>query len=379
MQTARANAVYGKVEAVLHMAMELSAQKWLVAFSDGGRRRQVTVPAGERERLLAEIERAKTKLGLPPQARVVSCYEAGRDGHWLHRWLRSEGIDNREVDASSIAVPRRGKRVKTDRVDVLALLSLLERVLRGEHRVWSEVHVPSPEAEDAQRSHRERGRLLKERTAHRNRIQSLLVTQGLRLDRLGSDFETYLEQVQLYDDRGLGAGLKAELRREWFRYQQVSAQLRELEQAQRAWLQQGTESRDAELMRHLWQLRGLGEHSVGPLVGELFGWRRFQNRRQLAGLVGLVPVPYRSGSLDHEQGISKAGSARLRALLIELAWSWLRFQPQSALSQWFARRFGSNGRRSRRVGIVAVARKLLIALWRYLEDGVVPEGAVLKA
>lgn len=378
MQTARAVGVYGETDQVLHMALELSAAKWLVGFSARGRRRRVSVGAEDRAGLLAEISKAKVKLGLVPDARVVSCYEAGRNGHWLHRWLVSEGIDNREVDASSIATPRRGKRVKSDGVDRERLLDLLERVVRGEPRVWSEVRVPSREAEDARRSDRERGRLLKERNAHHNRIQSLLVTQGVKI-KLGPDFETALDQVRLYDGTGLGEGLKAELRRQWQRYQVACQQIREIERAQLQWLKDGAEDSDAELMRRLWQLRGVGERSVWLLVRELFGWRRFDNRRQLAALVGLTPTPYASGTLEHEQGISKAGNPRVRALLIELAWSWLRFQPGSALSRWFQARFGGQGKRMRRIGIVALARKLLIALWRYLDQGVVPEGALLRA
>lgn len=378
MQTARAGRVYGETGKALHMALELGAHKWLVMFSDGARRRRVVVPARDREGLMDQIAKAKAKFGLPPEARVVSCYEAGRDGHWLHRWLVSQGIDNRQVDASSIAVRRRGKRVKTDGVDGAQLLDMLERVMRGEQRVWSEVRVPSREAEDAQRSHRERARLLKERTAHRNRLESLLVTQGVSVE-LTCGFEERLERVQLFDGQGLGEGLKAELRRQWQRYQVVCGQLQDLERAQAQWLKQGADSSDAELMRRLMLLRGVGERSVWLLVRELFGWRHFDNRRQLAALVGLTPTPYHSGTLRHEQGISKAGNSRVRALLIELAWIWLRWQPGSALSQWFQRRFGGQGPRGRRIGIVALARKLLIALWRYLEQGVVPEGALLKA
>lgn len=377
MQTARAVGVYGEGQG-LHMALELSAAKWLVGFSGGGRRRRVSVTAEDRVGLLAEVAKAKAKLGLAPDTRVVSCYEAGRNGHWLHRWLVSEGIDNREVDASSIAAPRRGKRVKTDGIDREQLLDLLERVARGEPRVWSEVRVPSREAEDAQRCDRERHRLMKERTAHRNRIQSLLVTQGVRLE-LGARFEADLQRVRLFDGQGLGQGLKAELLRQWHRYQVTCRQIREIEQAQLAWLKAGAADSDAELMRRLYLLRGMGERSVFVLVRELFGWRRFDNRRQLAALVGLTPTPYASGTLSHEQGISKAGNPRVRSLLIELAWIWLRLQPGSALSQWYQRRFGGQGKRARRVGIVALARKLLIALWRYADQGIVPQGALLKA
>lgn len=376
MQTARAGEVY-KVGQVLHMAMELGAKRWLLVFSGAGRRRRVWVRANERAAVLAAISKAKAKLGLAAEAPVVSCYEAGRNGHWLHRWLLSEGIDNREIDAASIATPQRGKRLKTDRIDGEQLVSMLERVVRGERRVWSEVRVPSREAEDAQRCHRERARLLKERTAHRNRIQSLLVAQGLGV-KLDRGFARALEQVRSFDGQALGPALKAELRREWQRYVMVCEQIRQIEREQLVWLKEGSGD-DAQLMRRLWLLCGVGERSVWLLVRELFGWRRFANRRELAALVGLTPTPYASGIQAHEQGISKAGNAQLRAQLIELAWSWLRFQPGSALSRWYQQRFGAQGKRSRRIGIVGLARKLLIALWRYLEQGLIPEGARLRA
>jgi transposase len=376
MQTARVGEGYGIEATVLYMALELSAQKWLVGFAAGGRRRRVVVAAMDCPSLLDQIAKAKGKLGLAADATVVSCYEAGRDGHWLHRWLVSQGIDNHEIDSASIAGQRRAKRVKTDRVDLEKLLDLLLRVCRGEQEVWREVRVPSAEDEDRQRTYRERGRLLKEHGAHRSRIQSLLVTQGVRMS-LCAGFEQHLGQVRRWDGQPLGPELRDELLREWTRYQLVDEQLKALGQRQVALLKQPSQERDVVMMQRLIQLRAVGVQSAWVLVRELFGWRRFANRREVGAAVGLTPTPYNSGQSEREQGISKVGSRRVRTASIELAWMWVYWQPDSALTRWFCSRFGS-GKRNRRIGIVALARKLIVALWRFLEHGVVPEGAILK-
>ena len=365
-------------EAVLYMALELSNQKWRIGFSDGSRRRQVAVEAGDVEALRGQMERARERLGLPGGCRVVSCYEAGRDGFWLHRWLvESEGVENVVVDASSIEVNRRARRVKTDRLDVESLLRQLMRYVGGERSVWRVVRVPSRSDEARQRLWRERERLLKERTAHRNRIRSLLVTQGVRVELRG-DFERVLEGVRLWDGSGLSEDLKLELLREWARLKQVEGQIAELEVLQRERVEAAT-SGPEWLVKQLMSLRGVGWQSAWGLVMEVFGWRRFRNRRELGACVGLTPSPYGSGDSVRDQGISKVGNWRVRRALIELAWMWLRYQPGSALSRWFRDRWGRQGKRARRVGIVALARKLVIALWRYLETGALPEGAVLGA
>ena len=364
-------------EAVLYMALELSNRKWRVGFGDGRRRRQVTVEAGDLAGLQAEIERAREKLKLAAGCRVVSCYEAGRDGFWLHRWLEeSAGVENVVVDAASIEVNRRARRAKTDRLDVESLLRQLVRYVGGERQVWRVVRVPSREAEDALRLHRERERLVKERTAHRNRLRSLLVTQGVRL-KLDRTFEAQLRAVRLWDGRPLGGDLLAELEREWARLKQVEAQIEVIEAALKRRVASAEPGDPWWLVGQLTQLRGVGWHSAVVLVMELFGWRRFRNRRELGALTGLAPSPYASGDSARELGISKAGNRRVRRVLIELGWSWLRYQAGSELSRWFQARWGSQGKRSRRVGIVALARKLVIALWRYLETAALPVGAVL--
>jgi len=376
MQAARKCEGYVSAD-VLYMALELSGSKWRVAFGADGRARQVTVAAGDLSGLLEQIERAKQKLGVDAGARVRSCYEAGRDGFWLHRALCAQGIENLVVDAASIEVSRRARRVKTDRVDAQKLLAQLERYCRGERRALRVVRVPSVQAEDARRIHRERERLLKERGMHGSRIRALLIAQGVELELKG-DFAERLRAVRLWDEHALGAGLRAELEREWQRLEQVQKQLKALEAEQRAEFEQVAQSSEG-LMQRLSLLQGIGMRSAWVLTRELFGWRQFANRRELAGCVGLTPTPYNSGGSEREQGISKAGNRRVRALLIELSWLWLRYQPDSALSAWYRQRFGGGGARARRIGIVALARRLLIALWRYLEQGLIPEGARLKS
>jgi transposase len=367
-----------EVGKVLSMALELSAKKWKLAFSRGDERvRQRTIEAGEVAQLVAEVGLAKQRLGLLADCRVVSCYEAGRDGFWLHRQLWALGIENRVVDSSSIPLKRRARHVKTDRLDGQALVRLLNRVLQGERGVWSEVRVPSAAAEDERRLHREREVLRAERGQHRNRIRGLLVAQGVRWWgswRRAPDWAA----LRLWNGEALGADLQAQLAREWERLERVQAQLRvvEAEQQRRVATAEGTAYAQ---MRQLLQLKAVGLQGAWQLVSELFGWRALRNRRQVAAVAGLTPTPYQSGDSAREQGISKAGVARVRCLVIELSWLWLRYQPDSALSQWYAQRFAHGGARQRRVGIVALARRLLVALWRYLQTGELPAGVVLKA
>ena len=366
-----------QVGQVLYMALELSLKKWKVCFGDGGgRRRLVTVAAGDRGKVVEQIERAKKALGLPDSAGVRSCYEAGREGFWVHRWLRSVGVDNAVVDSSSIEVNRRAKRAKSDRVDAAKLLELLERYFGGQRRAFSVVREPGVGLEDERRITRERERLIKERTAHRNRIRALLFAQGIGWDKCAAG-EAELSALRDWQGQPLGAMLQAELGREWARLTQVQGQLCELqaEQLRRRRCGQGPLY---ERMRALMRLVAIGEQCAWGLVVEALGWREFANRRQVGACAGLSPTPYASGELRHEQGISKSGPARLRRLMIELGWLWVRHQPQSELSRWYARRFATQGARARRVGIVALARRLFIALWRYLDCGLIPAGARLK-
>jgi len=333
--------------------------------------------AGDLRGVEQEIERARQRWGVPEGARVVSCYEAGRDGFWLHRFLLSRGIENLVVDSSSIEVNRRSRRAKTDRLDAQKLLTMLIRHDLGEERrVFSVVRVPSVEQEADRQLHRDWDVLKKERTLHRNRIQSLLACHGIQV-KLGADFEDRLESLVLWDGSALPSEVRERLKREWKRLELVESQIAELTQQKKEAVAAAS-SPSLQKIQELAKLKGIGLTSAWVFVCEFFGWRQFRNRREVGALAGLAPMPYQSGSSDHEQGISKAGNARLRTMAIEIAWSWLRWQPESQLSLWFRERYGPGSRRSRRVGIVALARKLLVALWRFLEFGVVPEGAILK-
>jgi transposase len=323
-----------------------------------------------------EVLAAKVRFGLPVDTPVRSCYEAGRDGFWLHRWLGPQGIANVVVDSSSIEVNRKARRAKTDRLDARRLLHLLMRWAGGERKVWSVVHVPSAAAEDDRQLTREMDTVRADRTRVRNRIQGLLATQGVRL-ALDATFACRLGAVVTGDGRPFPAALRARILREWADLATVEARAAVLSDARTTLMTTG-QTRVARVARQLTTLRGVADISGALFSAELFGTRTFANGRQLGALTGLVPVPYRSDQRVQDQGISKAGRAELRRVAIQIAWGWVRWQPSSALTQWFERRFAAAGGRARRIGIVALARKLIIALWRYVEHGVIPDGAVLK-
>lgn len=364
--------------ATLYLAFELGSTKWVLAFttSPAQRPRHRQVVAGDLPGLLREVLTAKVRFGLALDAPVRSCYEAGRDGFWLHRWLRTQGLDNVVVDSSSIEVNRRARRAKTDRLDAGKLVHLLMRWAQGERAVWSVVHVPTPEAEAARQLTREIATVREDRTRTRNRIQALLATQGIRRP-LTRGFAAQLATLQTGDGRPLDVAWQARLAREWAQLETIESRLAVLHAARRAQIAEGV-TRVAQVARQLTQLRGVADTSAALYSAELFGTRTFSNGRQLGALTGLVPVPYRSDQRVQDQGISKAGRAELRRVSIQVAWCWIRWQPDSALAQWFTRRFATAGGRSRRIGIVAVARKLVIALWRFVEHGVIPAGANLK-
>ena len=327
--------------------------------------------AGDTASVLTAIAKAKARCHLATDAPVRKCYEAGRDGFWLHRWLTGQRVANLVVDPASIEVNRRARRAKTDRLDSDKLLSMLMRYHAGERRVWAVARIPTSEQEDERRVHRELGRLRQERTAHSNRIRSLLVLHNLRVERIGGRAWAHWWAQQAGH---LLPAMRAEIEREFERLSLVAGQTRTLEALQARQVRSGALPAIAVLAR----LAGIGTGSAWTLVKELFGWRQFHNRREVAGCLGLAPTPYASGTSEVEQGISKAGNKRARWLMVELAWSWLRFQPASQLSQWFNERFAGGGKRVRRIGIVALARRLSIALWRYLEHGEIPLGATLK-
>jgi transposase len=358
------------IESMLYISFELSDKAWKLTFSDGRRNPgRFSVAAGDQAAVLDRIARAKARCGLPPSARVCSCYEAGRDGWWLHRWLKQQGVHNIVVDSSSIEVNRRARRAKSDRLDGDKLLQMLMRHQRGE-RVWSVVHEPSPQAEDERRVHRELQRLTREATSHGNRIRALLVLHNLRFAQpVGGPawaawWATHQAQVPPL--------LRAEVERECARLALVRQQRRAIEAQQRRELSQ------QPLVHQLSRLRAIGTNSAWVLTKELFGWRHFDNRRQLAASIGLAPTPHASGNSTREQGISKAGNKLVRWQFVELGWRWVKLQPDSALTLWFNRRFAAGSKRMRRIGIVALARRLAVALWRYVEHGEIPAGAMLK-
>lgn len=368
------------LEPVLYMAMELSAAKWKVGFTVGlGQKpRERTIDAGDVEGMSEAVARAKRRFRLAEDVRVVSCYEAGRDGFWIDRYLRGQGIENVVIDPASVEGNRRRKKRKTDRLDLGKLLRCLIRWDAGEEKVWSVVQPPSEAAEDARQFHRELEVLKGERTRHVARIKSLLAIQGIRVARVGPGFVKEVEAARRWDGTPVPPQARDRLVRELARLEVLRQQISELE-GQRREAIRTSKDRRMEQVRHLMRLRGVGENGAWLLVMELFGWREFRNRREVGSIAGLTPTPFASGQEDREQGIDKAGNRRVRAMMIELAWCWLRFQPHSELSRWFEQRFGGGSKRSRRIGIVALARRLLVALWRFLVDGLVPKGAVLMA
>lgn len=378
MNTAVAQKTQVSPIVALFLAFELSSKKWKLGFSTGfGQRpRERTIDAGDLETLQSEIRLAKERFGIREDTPVWSCYEIGRDGFWLDRYLTSVGVENLVVSSSSIEVPRQARRKKTDRLDVEKLLTMLMRHHMGDKRVWSVLRVPSVEDEDRRQLHRELATLKKERTQHTNRVKSLLVCHGIRL-AVGSSFLLQLEEVRKWDGSPLPPGLVARLQLEYERIQMVDRQIRELETERRELIRH-EESPEMDKVRQLIQLKAIGVSSSWLFTMEMFAWREFRNGKEIGGVAGLTPTPRQSGDEYVELGISKAGIGSVRWMAIEIAWGWVRFQPDSGLSRWFMKRFGNGTKRMKRVGIVAVARKLLIALWRYLETGKIPEGAVLK-
>ena len=363
-------------EPVLYMAMELGEKAWKLAFAQGmaQKPRIRELPARECDTLEAEIAAAKRRFDLPPDCVVVSCYEAGRDGFWLHRFLTSRNVRNVIVESCSILVDRRQRRAKTDRLDATKLLAMLARWRQGEAGVWRTIEVPSPDDEDSRQLHRELETLRGEQTGHSNRIKGLLAACGVTIE-ISRDLPRSLQALRQWDGRPLPKDLHQRLLREFERMQLANRQIRQLEQVRAERIRTDDNDPGVAQVRKLLGLKAIGVNSAWLYTREVFAWRNIRNRRELAALVGLVPTPYQSGDAAREQGISKAGNRRMRAMAVEIAWCWLQFQPRSELSQWFQKRFAYGGRRQRRIGIVAMSRKLLVALLKYLTTGVLPAGA----
>jgi transposase len=361
------------------MAMELSTEKWVLAFSTGVARppRIREIFARDFAGLQREIRRSRERFGLPGDAPVVSCYEAGRDGFWIHRYLVSEGIENVIIDSASIEQNRRRKKIKTDRVDARKMVRMLCRWHGGEPDVFRTVRVPSEKDEDRRHLHRELKTIKGDRNRVVNRIRSLVAELGLNSRvRLDGEFPNWLEKARQWNGRAVPTGASTRLLRQFRRFQRFGEEIAELEKERRQRIRT-EDSLQARQVRKLLGLKAIGVTSSWLLVHEVFGWRTFSGSAQLASFTGLVGAPHDSGGTEREQGITKAGNKWIRSVIIEVAWMWLRYQPQSALTRWYYRRFGDGGKRMRKIGIVALARKLIIALWRYLEKGIPPEGAVL--
>lgn len=369
-------------DATVFVVFELSKSRWQLGIVLPGSRRlsRRTVAGGDVAAVWALISaaRAKAVARTGGSVEVVSAYEAGFDGFWLHRWLEGAGAINHVLDPASILVNRRARRAKTDRLDVPQLMRVLVSYWRGDVLVCRVARPPTVSEEDAKRLHRERQRLVRERVMHTNRIKGLLHGQGVRdAEPLRPGFLTRLAETETGDGRPLPPRLLAEIRHEHERLELVRKQIAQVEAEGRAEARQAEAGSPASMVARLTTLRGIGEIGARLLVHEAF-YRRFTNRREVGGYFGLDGTPYNSGQAARDQGISKAGNPRGRAMAVELSWLWLRHQPDSALSRWFFERVGTAQGRVRRIAIVALARKLMVALWRFLETGVVPEGAVLK-
>jgi transposase len=373
-------------DSILFVALELSRKSWLVAISAPGEDKtsKYVRPASDGPGLVQFLQeqRAKieTRLGHPVQVRIIQ--EAGLDGFWLHRLLEANGFTSHVVDPASLMVDRRARRRKTDRIDLDHLMRTLMAWSRGERGVCSMVRPPSPEDEDRRRLTREREELVTERTRHVNRIRGLLAGQGLvDFEPLRADHRGRLDTMTTGDGRPLPPHLKQEIVRHLARLDLVQHDIQAVEAERNVVLSVATDAVSAQTARCpvvlLLQLKGIGPECATILWLEVF-FRGFSNRREVASYAGLVPAPWQSGSLAHDQGISKAGNPHVRQILIQIAWLWLRYQPDSAISRWFQARVGTARGRVRRIAIVAVARKLLVALWRVVTHGIVPEGAVMK-
>jgi transposase len=367
-------------EQSIHAALELSKNSWLLAIQAPGRDNPSLYPikGGDAEGLMAKLDAARDRVakltGQTPK--VTLCYEAGYDGFWLARLLEQRGIECLVMEPASLQVNRKARRVKTDRIDVESILHTLIAWCRGERHVCSMVVIPNVEEEDLRRSHRERDRLIRERTAHINRIKGLLFGQGIRGINVKARYKS-LKPADLVtgDGRPLPERLGREIAREIERLALVQAQIAatERERDKAPTLCVATERKRHDLLR----LKGLGPALSSTLAREVY-YRQFANRRQVASYLGVTPSPYDSGDGHRSQGISKAGNRLARVAMVEAAWLWVRHQPDSALTHWFHHRTEGQSKRVRCIMIVALARKLAIALWRYLETGLIPQGAVVK-
>lgn len=371
----------------IYVALELSKAKWVVAvrLPGGSQISLYEVPGGDLAGLLALLDRARAAAAQRgfETVEISSCYEAGYDGFWLHRALEAHGIRNTVIDSASIKISRRRKHVKTDRTDARGMIAVLVGLYRGDDDICAVVRVPTEDEEDLKRIIRSRESLLNERIRRVNRIRSLLHLQGVRtIHPSRTGWDSGLKDLKTADGRAFPPRLLREIKREATLLATVKRLLKEINEEVRALTQRKTRRRTGRsanpIALRLAQIRGVGAQTAAVFATELF-YRTFRNRREVASYVGLSPTPYASGGINRDQGISKAGNRRARRDAIELAWLWLRHQPDSALTQWFRRRVADGAGRVRRIAIAALARRIVVALWRYLEHGLIPQGAIVKA
>lgn len=360
------------------VALELSAREWSVTISpeSGAARYRTRVRPGDAAALQAAVAAANGRWGVGAAAPVWSCYEAGRDGFWVHRFVTALGWTNVVVDSSSIEVPRRLRRAKTDRLDGEKLLRLLQRDVGGERGVWQVVHVPTVAMEDARQASRSLTTSLRDRTRCRNRVRGLLAAQGVTV-RLDAAFPARLAAARDWAGAPVPPQAQARILATWRVCEAIEAERRAQRTAETQTVRHA-ETPAGQMAQRLTHIRGIGVRTATILTDELFS-RHLRNRREVGALAGFVSAPYHSGTRHHDQGLTRSGIPAIRRLGVEVAWAWLRFQPQSALTQWYQTRFGTGGATARRIGIVALARRVIIALWRYATTGVVPEGTQLTA
>jgi len=370
------------VTSTVLVAIELSVSTWLVAARvPGSEKPQLhRINGGDTPALFALISslRERVSRSLNTAVSVICCFEAGRDGFWLHRLLTAHGVANHVLEPTSILVNRRARRAKTDRLDAVGMLRVLAAYLLGDRQSCSMVRVPTHDEEDAKRMHRERETLVQEKLRIENRIEALLFTQGIRKRPSLRSWERDLAVMRTGDGREIPNHLRAELNRLRRRLIMVLELIREVETERDEVINAKPQDQLCCKITALCRIRGIGENFASVLTREVF-YRSFDNRRQIASYVGIVPMPYQSGSMDRDRRISRAGNPRARTTMIQLAWLWLRYQPGSELAEWFRQRVGTLAGRTRRIAIVALARKLLITLWRYVETGVVPANVAIRA
>jgi transposase len=380
MSTATINGDSTACNQCLYMALELGEGTWKLGFTTGFGEKLIRrrVASRDSKSILKAIASVKKSLGFFDDVEVRSGYEAGRDGFWLHRFLVAHGVNNLVMDSSSIEVNRRRRKPKTDDLDTAGLADLLVRYwFGGSKKPFRVVRVPSIEQEDRRHLHRDLQCAKRERARITNRMKGLLAGHGLTLELSQPNAGGRLDSLRQWDGKHLPVGLQARLCREWERVVSCTEMIRTLEAERRKILRDCPDD-VIEKVLQLNTLKGIGINSAWLYVMEFFGWREFRNGKEVGALAGLTPTPFQSGMQHREQGISRAGNPNVRGMSVKIAWGWLRFQPKSDLSVWYETRFGHGSKRLRKIGIIALARKLLVALWRFLETGAIPEGSELK-